>query len=245
MAGDRSCGAYRHRSSDGKRAKELCWKIEGLTLIKSIGASPTLGKGSFFTTLADANVSPQRAKPESKVYVGVGSQSTPLTICQIMSRLGEKLAIKGAKLRSGAAKGADAAFESGCDRALGLKDIFTAKHWYFREAIKKDVTSLTLYRESEWTEAQKIAALYHPNWANLKPYHRKLHSRNCFQVLGIDLRSPADFLLCWTPDKAKEKTSPKTGGTGQAIRIAVAHGIKVYNLANDDDLAIALQWISA
>jgi hypothetical protein len=44
-------------------------------------------------------------------------------------------------------------------------------------------------------------------------------------------------VLCWTPDGAIDKTGKKTGGTGQAIRLAVAHGVPVYNLARPDHRA--------
>ncbi|MBB6125422.1 DUF736 family protein [Sphingobium subterraneum] len=48
-------------------------------------------------------------------------------------------------------------------------------------------------------------------------------TRNVFQVLGPVLDAPADFVLCWTAD------GEASGGTGQAIRIAAAHGVPVYN----------------
>ncbi len=57
-------------------------------------------------------------------------------------------------------------------------------------------------------------------------------ARNCYQVLGEDLSTPVDFVVCWTPDGAESETSRKTGGTGQAIRIAADLGIRVYNLKN-------------
>lgn len=55
--------------------------------------------------------------------------------------------------------------------------------------------------------------------------------------------TPVGWVLCWTPDGAAEgiETSRATGGTGQAIRLASAHGIPVYNLAREDHRAFMLE----
>ena len=59
-------------------------------------------------------------------------------------------------------------------------------------------------------------------------------ARNAMQVLGPNLDDPSAFIVCWTPDASDgSKTSPKTGGTGQALRIAHEYKIPVYNLADD------------
>jgi hypothetical protein len=49
-------------------------------------------------------------------------------------------------------------------------------------------------------------------------------ARNCQQVLGQNLNLPVDFVVCWTKDGGK------TGGTGQALRIADDLNIPIYNL---------------
>jgi hypothetical protein len=56
------------------------------------------------------------------------------------------------------------------------------------------------------------------------------------QILGDDLKTPVDFVLCWTPDGAETSTSYSTGGTGQAIRLAIANSIPVFNSHNADAL---------
>ncbi|GAG46694.1 unnamed protein product, partial [marine sediment metagenome] len=40
---------------------------------------------------------------------------------------------------------------------------------------------------------------------------------------------PVDFIICWTPG------GREVGGTAQAIRIAKANHIKVFNLAVEED----------
>lgn len=182
----------------------------------------------------------------TKIYAGIGSRRTPMDICELMQELAVKLATKGAILRSGGAEGADLAFETGCDRIDGEKQIFSTHH-YFDETRGCVGSIQKVYLPSYWTKATEIASLYHPRWRYLTPYAQHLHARNCFQVLGINLKLPAHFVICWTPDGArtKDETSPSTGGTGQAIRLASAYGIRVYNLAVAEDMVLAQSWLSA
>jgi copper oxidase (laccase) domain-containing protein len=78
--------------------------------------------------------------------------------------------------------------------------------------------------------ALEIAARFHPAWDKLKPSVKKLHGRNVYQVLGIDLATPSKFVVCWTKD------GKASGGTGQAMRIALAHCIPIFNLHNQNAL---------
>jgi len=181
----------------------------------------------------------------NKIYAGIGSRKTPLLICEVMEKLAIKLANKDCVLRSGGARGADTAFERGCDSVLGVKQIFYIDKCVQR--IQRQDGSI-LDRESNYSlnslqEAELLASKYHPNWNGLSKYIRKLHTRNVFQILGLNLNCYSNFVLCWTPDGAKTETTSKTGGTGQAIRIANAYGIKVYNLADQEDLNVALNWL--
>jgi len=72
--------------------------------------------------------------------------------------------------------------------------------------------------------AAEIAAAHHPAWHRCTLAARKIHARNVCIVLGGDLKTPSDFVICWT------STGRATGGTGQAIRIAGAFDIPVYYL---------------
>jgi hypothetical protein len=58
--------------------------------------------------------------------------------------------------------------------------------------------------------------------------------RNAYQVLGMDLKTKSDFLVCWTVSGATDLSSNEiirnSGGTGQAMRIAKAYGIPFFNL---------------
>lgn len=160
-------------------------------------------------------------------YAGVGSRETPAESLEHMRRLAMELAGDGFGLRSGAAPGADSAFEQGCDDAQGAKAIFLP--WAGFQKRQADAGTHVLPRNSP---AMEIAAKLHPAWPYLKPYARLLHSRNVMQICGFSLDEPARFALLWTKDGAQAgaETSQATGGTGMAIRIASLYGVPVINM---------------
>lgn len=160
---------------------------------------------------------------EAGAYAGVGARATPEAVLARMRLIAAYLARRRWTLRSGGARGADAAFEAGA-RGIGPCEIYLpSERWRGHPS--------PLFPPSQ--AAIALAEQFHPAWRALNPDDRLLMGRNSHQVLGEDLKSPVSFLLCWTPDGANGRdrpTSRKTGGTGQAIRIAVAHGIPVLNL---------------
>jgi hypothetical protein len=140
------------------------------------------------------------------IYAGIGSRETPDDILNTMAATGELFALEGCILRSGGAKGADMAFELGCDSAKGEKEIFRP--------------------EDATPEAYELAEKYHPNWNACRGYVRGLHARNGQIVLGRNLDTPVDEVICWTPGASG------SGGTGQALRIAKAFEIPVIDLGD-------------
>ena len=53
--------------------------------------------------------------------------------------------------------------------------------------------------------------------------------RNVHQVLGYDLETPTDFIVCYTKDDKDQ------GGTGQALRIAYDRTIPIIDFRKDDE----------
>ena len=157
------------------------------------------------------------------VYAGIGSRRTPVDVLDLMTRIAKRLDGWGWTLRSGGADGADDAFNNG---ALQRPEIYLP--WRnFRGIIGARLPQPT-------AEAMTIAAQHHPNWKNVYKAARSLFARNVHQVLGADCATPSAFVICWTPDGSTGETTSRTGGTGQAIRIAGAHRIPIFNLARQD-----------
>lgn len=140
-----------------------------------------------------------------KYYAGIGARLTPEDTLMQMHDIAIELASDGYTLRSGRAVGADQMFEEAARKVGGQVETFEAKDCI--------------------TAAEALAGNFHPNWGACRPYVRQLHGRNAMILLGKDLHTPVDFVVCWTP------AGVITGGTGMAIRIADEMEIPVVNLA--------------
>ena len=134
-----------------------------------------------------------------------------------MKGLGAYLAGEGITLRSGAADGADTAFEEGCDLKQGAKEIFLPWRNFNEHDSQYWRIGLAAY---------EMAALHHPAWNKLPQSHRKLISRNTYQIMGKTLDEPALFVVCWTPG------GKITDGTGFGITLANYYEIPVFNFGN-------------
>jgi len=126
-----------------------------------------------------------------------------------MIQMGKALALRGWVLRSGGADGADWAFDWGCGLVRGESEIFfatDAKKWALKEAVN-------------------YVPLGRPPFTTWRRRSQQFAARNMMQVLGRDQTQPVKFVLCYFPGKVFDG-----GGTGYAVRCALKHGIKVYNL---------------
>lgn len=180
-------------------------------------------------------------------WAGVGSRETTPDVLALMTRIARRLAELGHTLRTGAAPGADTAFEAGHREACGAERLEVYLPWaaFEREARARRGWTGGVALERATMRAEAIAARHHPNWVRLGNGARLLQSRNSHQALGRGLDDPVRFVLCWTPDGATtgRETSPKTGGTGQAVRVASACGVPVLNLKRDDHRRAWEEWL--
>lgn len=168
-------------------------------------------------------------------YAGIGSRETPPTVLELMSEISVKLSQNEWVLRSGGANGADSAFEKGCkDQA----QIFLPWSGFNSKYPSQRDMYVLSEKLPTWEEAQKIAKKFHPNPSALKSGAMKLMARNIYQVLGPDLSSPSKMVICWTPQ------AKITGGTGQALRLAIDKSIPIYNLADSNTLSLLGNWVS-
>jgi len=166
-------------------------------------------------------------------YTGIGARKTPEKFLEMMEELAREFAMLGGRLRSGGAPGADTAFARGAGREA---DIFLPRPGFAAESFG----GTTFGTPEKWTYG--VAAKAHPRWQGLDQKVKQLHARNAHQILGLDGESPADFVVCWTPDGcASGHTTAATGGTGQALRIAAAYGVPIFNLAVEGHAAAALE----
>jgi ribA/ribD-fused uncharacterized protein len=188
-------------------------------------------------------------------YAGIGSRKINKKDAYFQILTGFCMALSGYRVNTGAADGSDTNFEYGAKLACDL----LKKNTRFAKQLDdySKVVQVFLpwdrfngretapgYIAVENPDAELITAKYHKNWEYLKDPVRKMMSRNAMQVLGIDLFHKVKCVICETPDGAYtgEMTTDKTGGTGQAIRIADDKGVKVFNIKNPEHKQRLIRW---
>ena len=189
---------------------------------------------------------PDRRRP-ARSYAGIGSRNTPAHIQDKMQELAAALAGHGYILRSGGAAGADSAFEQGCDRAQGAKQIFIPWNGFKPRMNVPDVRRTTNERgvlmPAQPADAEAISARFWPSdyvvWSALKSSTRALMARNTCQVLGPQLDRPAEFVLFWKP------TDGRSSGTDHALRIAAAYEVHCVRVADRTQVTEFAQWAAA
>ena len=162
--------------------------------------------------------------PSAPAYAGIGARDTPPQVITKMQKIGRLLGEGGFVLRSGAADGADSAFERGADEARGPKEIFLPERGFMGR--QPDGKQVFLHV----TEAHhEMARKYHPIFDRLSPKAKNLMARNGSQLHGLSLDDPSRLVICWT-EGGKVK-----GGTGQALRMAndPDRPVPVINLGED------------
>ena len=82
------------------------------------------------------------------------------------------------------------------------------------------------------SETERIASEVHPAWDRCNEWARGMHSRNCHQILGYDLQSPVDAVICWTPN------GKIVGGTATALKLSMKYDIPVFNLGVSDKKSV-------
>jgi hypothetical protein len=185
-----------------------------------------------FNTLLQSLIK-QKEEDSNKVltYTGIGARATPNNVLVRMSHISKRLEHQLFIVYSGgAAEGADAAFIASI---YFYKVFMPSSYFNYKRATGNDFIDCS--RLPNWDEAMQTVYKYHPAPHHLTPFSKKLMARNAYCVLGLDLKSPVDFVLCWTPNAAI------TGGTGQGLRIAIDYNIPIFNLADDKILLDVLK----
>jgi O-acetyl-ADP-ribose deacetylase (regulator of RNase III) len=189
-----------------------------------------------------------------KSYAGIGSRNITSNQSLLLARVGFMLALAGFNCRTGAANGSDTSFEfsvkvavdflNSIGKTSNLGDYLSCflpwNNFNGRSAGEGYIVPFGR-RHTDYSSE------FHPAWHSLPNSAKSLMGRNACQVLGQDLCIPSKFIACMTPDGAitASETSPRTGGTGTAIRIADKNNIPVFNLTRPDHLARIIAWIES
>lgn len=153
----------------------------------------------------------------------VGHRSIDAAAAESIQELAAVIAAKGHWVRSGHAKGADYAAERGARKRCLI--------WLPWRAYNSDLPILGRFRvlTNSHHNAYEEAKAHHPNWGSLTRGGKAMHARNYLIVMGQG--NPADFLVGYA---RVDDNGEWMGGSGQAYRIAKAHGIPTFNLCDPD-----------
>lgn len=196
-------------------------------------------------------------------YAGIGSRRILPVHFRLLTRISIFMAWRGRIFNSGGACGSDEAFQLGiellCNEIKKYKPDFNdidAKNYFQNIYVPwSGFRNLTLSvpgvilpptDKNLVNQSLDITKDTHPN-KNLSGPALNMMARNNFQALGDDLNSPVKCIICFTPDGAGSliENSPeskiersnitfKTGGTGQALRVANKYNIPIHNIGNDN-----------
>lgn len=182
-------------------------------------------------------------RPHCGFITCVGSRKTPSNVLNQFYLMAAILYSFGFTIRSGGANGADAAFEQGVlDHPYSAKvnrppmEIYLPWDGFNGKRHDPDKGYYDASRLSFYDEATKIAEELHPLGEALRGKQgvHKLHTRNIFQVLGLDLHMPSRQLWCWAPTTSDGLVE---GGTRTAVACALTpldgvavHAIPIRNV---------------
>ncbi|WP_170968536.1 NADAR domain-containing protein [Psychromonas sp. SP041] len=186
---------------------------------------------------------------------GIGSRAVCKNRSFIMFKAGFAMALSGYHLRSGAADGSDTAFEYGYRCAIAFLSQYIELPIDIQERMmtiflpwkgfsgRESGNGITCFLNEN---SEDLSSKYHQGWIYLSSQERLLMARNAMQVLGICLSKRAKFIIADTDDGAfnLSSTTSRTGGTGQAIRIACDYNIPVFNLSHPEHSSRIESWIT-
>ena len=152
------------------------------------------------------------------IITGIGSRQTPDDILPLFEELGANARERDWWIRSGHAEGADYAFEKGARNRC-----IVYLPW---QGFNRELPLVGLTRFSELREDVLDFVYRHDPYANpdISQGVKRIKQRNVFQVLGEDLQTPSDLVICWTEE------GKYVGGTALAMRIARENNIPIINL---------------
>lgn len=180
----------------------------------------------------------------SYYYTGIGSRSTPLDMQHTMTEVAMHMAQQGWMLRTGATSAADKAFEVGSG---GLNEIYVPwSGWQDRPGISSLTTESDKLARDVWEfrkgnnlismeETERWGSV---EWDDLHPGTKGLFAKCMCMLLGKNLDSPSDALICWTP------MCNVVGISAHSISLALMRNIPVINLGDMDTYKLVMAMLS-
>lgn len=167
-------------------------------------------------------------------YTISGNREIPPQILNLLVEFVKDLDQRGYTMRTAGREGPEDTFEKAATR----KEI----HLPWRGFLDKE-SKFSFAPEA----ARVLAAKFHPSFDGLSRGVQTFLATDVRVVMGKDLKAPALFLITWSEDGAEtpqEKTS-RTGNAGQAIAVANALKIPVFNFGKAGTEARLRQYLGS
>lgn len=180
----------------------------------------------------------------------VGSRQAPQEALQALRKIGYTYAEHNVAITSGDATGCDSA---GLEGAMSSErfPMVGARIYLPWNGVRKEDGSrrfadnrifFDASKFENYEQAQAIAKEARGSFEGLKRGGIALHTRNSYQVLLDDLKTPVTNVVCWA--KPVGRKGAVQGGTNTAVQIALKYKIPVINLATDEGWERAQTFIS-
>ena len=169
---------------------------------------------------------------KNKKYITiVGSRQTPDSVIAQSVTLLNQYVGQGYIARSGNAEGFDLLVS--CYAIPGQREIYLPYKDFNLQYLGSSYNDAYVPNATwpNYQRAKELMQQYHPLKDKVPEKALPYLIRDVYQVLGLDLDTPSEKVICWTPDGAQtaKECTKETGGTAMAIRIADAYGIPVEN----------------
>jgi hypothetical protein len=160
------------------------------------------------------------------IYAGVGPSYVNVSDTRVIYDISSLLAYNNYTLRARTTKGIDSAFIEGCNEFNGKKDIIQVKENNTEYAEYKNEYAEYILQNNTVSDSKfDIFNKYIPNDSMVSHITKSSIIRVMQCVLGKDLDSPVDFLIC---SNRKSQTIINV-----AIKIAKEYNIDYYVINND------------
>jgi len=172
----------------------------------------------------------------------VGSREAPEEALAMARGLGRALTDRSIAVSSGDADGMDLAGYEGALTSpsfdlVGAR-IFLAKHCVHYQTRPPRYADERIFFDASqfynWEEAQQYAFEARGSFERLGPYGIALHTRNAYQILLDDLKSPVGSVVYWARPIGKK--GQVKGGTNTAVQIARRFNVPQVNLYTDEGM---------
>ena len=140
---------------------------------------------------------------QKKLYAGTGDRKTPLKIQNLLQNYIKILNERNYMLRTGSESGTQTFMKTLADK-VEVMDIPEANHLVYAANRSHYVL-----------------------WSHNGNRVKKKYARDTLILLGDNLATPPEFLLCWCNINIK-------GGSVFSIRLAKEHNIPIYNIFRED-----------